>query len=82
MIKFVSPAEPQFDLNVKFQYRDLIWAGGSYRLKEGYAAMPGSNVANSFKLGYAYDFTTSNLNITSRGTHEIVIGFLIGNLLR
>ena len=79
MIKYVSPAEPQFDLNIKFQYRDLLWAGGSYRLKDGYAAMLGLNVGNSFNVGYAYDFTTSPLNTTSRGTHEIVIGFIIGN---
>ncbi|MDP9231123.1 MAG: type IX secretion system membrane protein PorP/SprF [Bacteroidota bacterium] len=30
-------------------------------------------------MGYAYDFTTSNLQTVSRGTHEIVIGFLLGN---
>ncbi len=36
----------------------------------------GSGGANA---GYAYDFKTSNLNTISRGTHEIIIGFFIGN---
>jgi len=79
MIKYVSPVDPQFDLNIKFQYRDLLWVGGSYRLRDGYAAMVGLNVANTFNIGYAYDFTVSPLNTVSRGTHEMVIGFLIGN---
>ncbi len=81
MFKYVdgSPTNPQFDINLKLQYRDLMWAGGSYRLKEGYAAMVGLNVANTFNVGYAYDFTKTELNTVSRGTHELIIGFLIGN---
>ena len=81
MFKYVegSPTKPQFDLNIKTQYRDLLWLGISYRLKDGFAAMAGLNVGNTFNVGYSYDYTTSNLNTVSRGTHEIIIGFLIGN---
>lgn len=81
MFKYVSgsPTNPQFDFNLKVQYQDLFWLGGSYRLQNGYAAMAGLNVGNTFNVGYAYDFTTTSLNTVSRGTHEIVIGFLIGN---
>jgi len=81
LMKYVSgtPADPQFDLNIKLQYHDLLWAGASYRLEDGYAAMIGVNVGNTFNVGYAYDFTKTVLNTASKGTHEIVIGFLIGN---
>ena len=81
MIKYVvgSPVAPQFDINVKLQYMDLLWLGGSYRLQDGYAAMVGLNVGNTFNVGYSYDLTTTRLNTVSRGTHEIVLGFLIGN---
>ncbi len=81
MVKYVngSPTTPQFDLNVKLQYHDLIWVGGSYRLKDGYAAMLGLNAGNAFNVGYAYDFTKTPINTASRGTHELIIGFLIGN---
>lgn len=81
MLKYVSgsPSIPQFDLNLKLQYQDLLWLGGSYRLKDGYAAMVGLNVGNTFNVGYAYDFTKTPLNTVSKGTHEIIIGFLIGN---
>lgn len=79
MIKYLAATDPQFDFNIKFQYRDLLWVGGNYRLKDGYAAMIGLNLANTVNASYAYDFTSSNLRTVTRGTHEIVIGFLIGN---
>jgi type IX secretion system PorP/SprF family membrane protein len=81
MLKMVpgSPTMPQFDINCKLQYQDLIWIGSSYRLNDGYAAMVGLNVGNTFNLGYAYDFAKTPLNTVSNGTHELVIGFLLGN---
>lgn len=79
MIKYISPVTPQVDVNLKLQYQDLFWVGGSYRYKDGYAAMLGLNVGNTFNVGYAYDFTQTPINTASKGTHEILIGFLIGN---
>lgn len=79
LVKSVQGAPMQFDLNLKFQYQDLLWLGGGYRFKEGYSAMLGVNVGNAFNVGYAYDITTTNINTASRGTHEIVVGFLLGN---
>ena len=41
--------------------------------------MLGLNISNSFNVGYAYDYSTSRLNTVSSGTHEIMIGYTIGN---
>jgi type IX secretion system PorP/SprF family membrane protein len=81
MLKYVTTSieKVQFDLNLKVQYQDLFWVGGNYRFKDGYSGMLGVNLANTFNVGYAYDFTTSGLNNYNRGTHELMIGFLIGN---
>lgn len=81
MVKQVwrSFVAPQVDLNMKLQFKDMFWIGGNYRLKEGYAGMLGINVANSFNVGYSYDLAVTRLNIASRGTHELVVGFLIGS---
>ena len=68
-----------FDLNMKFQYQDYFWFGGGYRYQDGFSGMFGLNISNTFNLGYSYDFTTSQLNTVSRGSHEILLGFLIGN---
>jgi len=82
MVKYVqgtSKNDFQPELNVKLQYRDLLWLGGSYRYQDGYAAMAGFNLSNKLNVGYAYDFTTTALNTTSRGTHEFVVGLIFGN---
>jgi type IX secretion system PorP/SprF family membrane protein len=79
LIRYISPLPLGFDLNGKFQYQDLIWAGGSYRYQDGFAAMVGLNVNRNINIGYSYDVQTSSLNTVSHGTHEILIGFLLGN---
>jgi type IX secretion system PorP/SprF family membrane protein len=79
MMKYVSPLAPQVDANIKLQYRDVLWIGASCRFKDGYAGMMGLNIGNTFNVGYAYEYTTSNLGTVSKGTHEIIIGFLLGN---
>ena len=79
MIRYVNPAPLGVDVNGKLQYRDLAWVGASYRYKDGFAGMVGLNISNTLNVGYSYDLTTSRLNTVSRGTHEILIGFLLGN---
>jgi len=81
MLKYVpnTPTSPGLDINAKLQYRDLLWAGAGWRLDDGYSAMVGLNAGNTVNFSYAYDFTRSALNTVSRGTHEMIIGFLIGN---
>lgn len=79
MVKSTSGAPVQVDFNVKVQYLDLLWLGGGYRFGNGYMGMLGLNVGNTFNVGYSYDFTTTAIGTASRGTHEIVIGFLLGN---
>ena len=76
MIRYVQPLPIGFDVNAKIQYQDLLWLGFSYRYNQGYAAMLGININSRFNLGYSYDYTTTQLNTVSSGTHEIVFGFL------
>ncbi|MBY0482342.1 MAG: type IX secretion system membrane protein PorP/SprF [Chitinophagaceae bacterium] len=79
LIRYISPLPIGFDVNAKFQYQDLLWAGASYRYQDGFAAMVGVNINHNINVGYSYDIQTSQLNTVSKGTHEILIGFLLGN---
>lgn len=82
MLKYVQGSSKnnfQPEMNLKVQYRDLLWLGGSYRYQDGYAGMIGINLSNTFNVGYSYDLTTTALNTVSRGTHEFMVGFIIGN---
>jgi hypothetical protein len=55
--------------------------GGSYRYQDGYAGMLGLNVSNTFNVSYSYDKMNANHLLSSfhNGTHELVLGFLLGN---
>lgn len=81
MVRYISSLPAFVDVNVKAQYQDRVWVGGNYRLKEGFAAMAGIHVSNTFNIGYSYDVNNADylLQFMQRGTHEIVIGFLLGN---
>jgi type IX secretion system PorP/SprF family membrane protein len=79
LLRYINPLPLGFDVNAKLQYQDLLWVGASYRYQDGFAAMAGMNINRSINIGYSYDLQTSSLNTVSRGTHEIMIGFLLGN---
>lgn len=79
MVKYLQPGVVNYDVNVKAQFRDFLWAGASYRYKDGFSAMIGLNINSTFNISYAYDQTTSALRPVVGPSHEILVGFLIGN---
>ncbi len=79
MLKRVEGLPVSLDANIKFDYKDKIWIGGSYRKSDSFSAMLGFNFKNVVNLTYAYDLTTSALNTISSGSHEIVLGFQLNN---
>lgn len=79
VIRMVSGLPLGVDALVKAQYRDVFWVGGGYRINDGFMGMLGLNVNSTFNIGYSYDYTTSPLRPFTQGTHEVVLGFLLGN---
>ncbi len=83
MMQYWQPVAASMHVNAKMQYLDKLWLGGGYRFSDlvgGYSAMAGVNVSNTFNISYAYESaTTSRLRTFTRNTHEIVLGFLLGN---
>jgi len=83
MVQFWEPQLYGIHTNVKLQYLDKGWIGAGYRFSDlvgGYSAMAGINVSNVFNISYAYESATnSRLRTYTKNTHEIMIGFLLGN---
>jgi type IX secretion system PorP/SprF family membrane protein len=79
LVKKVDPTPVQFETNIKFQYRDLLWFGGGFRVQDGGTAMAGITLGKAVNLSYAYNFSNNRLNPYTSGTHEILVGFMIGN---
>lgn len=81
MFRYIAAMPLYTDLNMKLQYQDRLWVGASYRINDGFAGMAGVNISNTFNVSYSYGTNNSKylLNSMQRGTHEIVLGFLINN---
>jgi type IX secretion system PorP/SprF family membrane protein len=74
LVRYVFPANPQFDLNTRVIFKDTFWMGGSYRHEDAFAVMGGITIGNVLSMGYSYDISTSNLRNYSSGTHEVMLG--------
>ena len=83
MVQYWQPQLTGVHVNTKVQYMDKLWVGASYRYSDlisGYSAMAGVNVSNAFNVSYAYEVaTTSRLRTYTGNTHEIMLGFILGN---
>jgi type IX secretion system PorP/SprF family membrane protein len=69
--------------NAKLQYLDKAWLGASYRhsnFLKGYSAMAGFYISNFVNASYSYEVATNTRLRTYTGnTHEVMVGFTIGN---
>jgi len=83
MLQYWQPQLLGAHFNTKLQYRDKAWVGGSYRYSDflaGYSALAGFNISNTLNVGYSYEVATTNRLRTYTGnTHEIMVGFTLGN---
>jgi type IX secretion system PorP/SprF family membrane protein len=67
--------QTQADINANLHFNNRFWIGGSYRLEDAVVVMAGLNITPNLRLGYSYDFTTSDLQDYSSGSHEIMLGY-------
>ncbi len=63
----------QIDINAKIYYQKNYWLGFSYRTDDAMVVMLGLKL-DRYKIGYAFDYTTSNLSNYTYGSHEIMLG--------
>lgn len=77
LIRFQEKAPLSFDLNATFVLYRTVGLGASYRLGNGVIGLFELQLNENFHVGYAYDFTTSDLNQFSNGTHEIMVNYRI-----
>jgi type IX secretion system PorP/SprF family membrane protein len=75
MSKFVKGAPITLDLSTNVLFNDKFEIGAAYRVGDAVSALMNVKVTPSIKLGYAYDYNTSNLGQFNSGTHEIFVLF-------
>ncbi len=78
LVKYVGNAPVQTDLNLNFLFANVLWVGGSFRTGDSFVAMVEFQFTKQWRLGYSYDFTTTDVKNYSSGSHEIMIGYDFG----
>jgi type IX secretion system PorP/SprF family membrane protein len=78
MVKVSPNIQPQLDFSIRGIFNKMFWVGGSFRTEDAVAAMVGIDKQKWYAV-YSYDLTTSALSAVSSGSHEITIGFRLGN---
>jgi len=79
-------ASAQYDITAMCKWKNMIWAGVSYRVQDAVGIIIGAYPFNqpsmnpalqNLRIGYSYDITTSALgsNKRSNGTHEVMLGY-------
>jgi type IX secretion system PorP/SprF family membrane protein len=76
LIKFTPVTPVQLDANIKVGYKEMAWAGLTYRHNDAIALNIGG-FYEYFFLGYSFDFTTTAAKVLSPFSHEILIGYII-----
>jgi len=75
LVKYVWPAPPQMDLSVRGVWKKQVWLGISWRTMDAVGFFAGYNYQDQIYFGYSYDYTTTNIQKYSSGTHELMITF-------
>jgi type IX secretion system PorP/SprF family membrane protein len=75
MAKAVKGAPLSVDITANVLINEKLEAGLGYRLDDAVSALVNFRVTPELRIGYAYDYTTSNLSTFSSGSHEIFILF-------
>jgi len=75
MAKGVKGAPLAIDITANVLINEKLEAGLGYRLDDAISALVNFRVSPDLRIGYSYDFTTSNLGSFNSGSHEIFILF-------
>lgn len=65
----------QLDASTIVRYNKKFWGGVSYRAGDALIGILGIELFNGVRIGYSYDFTTSDIGNYSNGSHEITVGY-------
>jgi len=75
LVRVQEGAPIGFDMNATVSYKEIVGLGISYRSNDAVIFLFQLKLFNNMYLGYAYDYTTSDLNQFSNGSHEILLNY-------
>ncbi len=73
MTKIVTNTPLAVDVTANVLLYDKFEIGAAYRLQDSFSGLVNYRITPELRVGYAYDYTTSNLGQFNSGSHEILI---------
>ncbi len=70
-----SSGPVQLDVTANFLIKEKFWLGATYRPGDAFGFIAQWIIDSKLRVGYSYDYTTSNLRKFENGTHEIMISY-------
>jgi type IX secretion system PorP/SprF family membrane protein len=67
----------QYDVSANFLLAEKFWIGGMYRSGDAFGVIAQWIINNKFRIGYAADFTFTDLRNYQQGVHEVMISYEI-----
>lgn len=79
LVKAVSGAPVEYDLNTNLWIQNVLSLGFSYRTGDAIVGMAELQLSSQLRLGYAYDKTFSDLGSYNTGSHELMLRYEFGS---
>lgn len=75
MLRAVNGAPLSAEVTAQFLFYEKLWVGAMYRWEDALGILLQYEIDNRFKIGYAFDYTLSDIQQYSNGSHEVMLGF-------
>ena len=73
LAKTAFNAPTSWDASLNALLYDRLELGATYRLEDSMGAMVNFTINPNLRIGYAYDYILSDLNVTTSSSHEIIL---------
>jgi len=75
MARLTAATPSAIDLNANFLFVDRVWVGAMYRISDSFGGIVQFLFTPQFRIGYAYEMSTGELQDYNKGTHEIMLNY-------
>ena len=78
LVKYIMSSPISIEGGLQLEFKERFWLAASYRSSKTIIGMFGFDVNRLFKVGYSFDFSTSEVKNYNVGGHELVLGIMLG----
>jgi type IX secretion system PorP/SprF family membrane protein len=80
LVRWVPNTPFQYDVNALVSWKQMVWAGVSYRSNYAVGLSARVKLFGNLSAGYAYDFMITPLKTSGGISHEFMLGYKFGAL--